>query len=109
MLYAIAGMPLFLAGLAGLGKTISAKMSHICSKIFTRLSFQPSFHAAACYKLLFCSLGGGIVWLVIPAWLIAMVEGWSYLDAFYHVFITVSTIGFGDIIPGEILGRAAGS
>lgn len=27
-------------------------------------------------------------------------ENWSYTDAIYFVFITISTIGFGDLIPG---------
>jgi hypothetical protein len=28
-------------------------------------------------------------------------EGWSYVTGSYFCFITLSTIGFGDIVPGE--------
>lgn len=28
-------------------------------------------------------------------------EGWGYLDGSYFCFITLSTIGFGDMVPGE--------
>ena len=28
-------------------------------------------------------------------------EGWGYLEGFYFSFITLSTIGFGDMVPGD--------
>ncbi|VDN08815.1 unnamed protein product [Dibothriocephalus latus] len=43
--------------------------------------------------LFFLYLFGGAV--IFSHW-----ENWSFTDATYFVFITISTIGFGDLIPG---------
>ncbi|GAB4241894.1 MAG: potassium channel family protein [Ekhidna sp.] len=40
---------------------------------------------------------GGI--LILGTFVYHRLEGWSYLDAFYFSFITLTTIGFGDFAP----------
>ncbi|XP_071948520.1 potassium channel subfamily K member 6-like [Antedon mediterranea] len=38
----------------------------------------------------------------LGAWIFSSLEkSWSFFDGFYFSFITVSTIGFGDLVPGE--------
>ena len=34
------------------------------------------------------------------------VEGWSYLDSLYFVFVTLVTVGYGDFTPQTSLGKA---
>jgi len=38
--------------------------------------------------------------------LIGFIEGWSVGDAIYFTFVTGLTIGYGDIVPRQALGRA---
>lgn len=44
---------------------------------------------------------GSLLFLVIPPLLFSYVEGWTFGEAFYFAFITLSTIGFGDYVVGE--------
>lgn len=40
-----------------------------------------------------------IVLIFLPSCLFTYFEGWTYSDAVYYSFVTLSTIGFGDFIP----------
>jgi voltage-gated potassium channel len=44
------------------------------------------------------SLGGAILWLGV---MVGRREGWSRLDTIYWSFITVTTVGYGDLRPAD--------
>ncbi|XP_068108111.1 potassium channel subfamily K member 1-like [Hyperolius riggenbachi] len=47
-----------------------------------------------------------LLFFFIPAMIFDAVEGnWSYVDTMYFCFISLSTIGLGDYVPGEQIGQ----
>jgi uncharacterized membrane protein (DUF106 family) len=40
-----------------------------------------------------------VIIILIGAWLYRWLEGWNWLDSFYFVVITLTTIGYGDFTP----------
>lgn len=55
-----------------------------------------SFLADKEYRDLLLTVG---LILIVGTLVYHQLEGWSYLDAFYFSFITLTTIGFGDFAP----------
>ncbi|KAK9478923.1 hypothetical protein V1514DRAFT_347174 [Lipomyces japonicus] len=49
---------------------------------------------------------GIVIWLAGGAGMFARIEGWTYANALYYCDVTVLTIGFGDFVPTQALGRA---
>ena len=35
------------------------------------------------------------------------VEGWSWLDSYFFTVVTISTVGYGELVPGTAVGKIA--
>jgi len=44
---------------------------------------------------------GFVIFLILPSFAFMHFESWSYAESFYYAFVTLSTIGFGDIVAGN--------
>ncbi|XP_072941938.1 TWiK family of potassium channels protein 7 [Epargyreus clarus] len=104
MIYALVGIPLTLTVIADLGRVFATVVSVIakqlptmpkcCSRIYeANPAGQRSLYALWAVGFLFVYLSAG-------AGLFKMWEDdWSFYDGFYFCFITMTTIGFGDLVP----------
>lgn len=95
--YALLGIPL-----AGL--TLASTSDYLSSHLLTlyrrqRRSRGGDAPAAAVAVAAAAFLVPGLALLLFaPAAVFAAVESWSYVDAFYYSFVTLTTIGFGDLV-----------
>lgn len=45
---------------------------------------------------------GFTFFIFVPSIVISAFEGWSYYEAVYFSFVTLTTIGFGDYVAGKV-------
>eukprot|EP01013_Petalomonas_cantuscygni_P030911 TRINITY_DN57000_c0_g1_i1.p1 TRINITY_DN57000_c0_g1~~TRINITY_DN57000_c0_g1_i1.p1 ORF type:complete len:403 (-),score=39.95 TRINITY_DN57000_c0_g1_i1:97-1305(-) len=93
ILFACIGIPISAWALTLLVEPVSACLSYILAQ--SRRNRWPKLTLAA---LLFTTL---LFVLLAAGGVFAALEDWSYSSAVYFTFITVTTIGFGDIAPSN--------
>ena len=104
IVYALIGIPLTLMLLAVVGNQIVKCLNDACAWLVGRIR---QYHSGYLYE----DSGAVIsapVWIALPMiffFLAAMssmycaLEGWDFGTALYFIFITFTTIGFGDVVP----------
>eukprot|EP00794_Sanderia_malayensis_P006361 gene6361-7089_t len=107
VVYAIFGIPLTLILLAIVGKILAKYINELCGLIVQSLrryfcadytydstDGETDLNAPVWLAMLFITL-----FLILDAVVFVFMEDWSFGTSLYFVFITLTTIGFGDFVP----------
>ncbi|KAL4630625.1 potassium channel subfamily K member 5-like [Arapaima gigas] len=95
--YGLFGIPLCLTWISELGKFFGSRAKRFGQFLLKRgLSLRKAQFACTAIFLLW----GLVVHLVVPPFVFMCQEGWSYVEGLYFSFVTLTTIGFGDLVTG---------
>nr|KAG5700869.1 hypothetical protein BaRGS_012276 [Batillaria attramentaria] len=102
VIYAVIGIPLTLILFTALVERILIPVKAFLYFLFRRLGhLYKAFHIQLLHLVVVVS-ALIIFFMLIPAGIYTALEPtWNYLDAFYYCFISLTTIGLGDYIPGD--------
>ncbi|KAM4723528.1 potassium channel subfamily K member 17-like [Anableps anableps] len=93
--FALFGIPLNMVILNRVGKYMLALERNV-SDFLEGKSGQKGY--TRFFVHLFCCICGTVLFFIVPMLLFQQHEGWTYSQAIYYCFITLSTIGFGDFV-----------
>ena len=99
IVHALIGIPICGILLSALGDQFKKFKDKTLQKAYGK--FKEQWQRKA-FNIFFIFGLGMLFFVVIPAAIFRAIEGWSYHDAWYYSFITLTTIGFGDFVVGKI-------
>ncbi|KAK2825893.1 hypothetical protein Q5P01_020107 [Channa striata] len=95
--YGLFGVPLCLTWISELGKFFGGRAKHL-GQYLTKKGFSLRKAQFTCTAIFI--FWGVLVHLVIPPFVFMSQEGWTYIEGLYFSFVTLTTIGFGDLVAG---------
>ncbi|KAM7376601.1 hypothetical protein PAMP_006324 [Pampus punctatissimus] len=95
--YGLFGVPLCLTWISELGKFFGGRAKHL-GQYLTKKGFSLRKAQFTCTAIFL--LWGVLVHLVLPPFVFMSQEGWTYVEGLYFSFVTLTTIGFGDLVAG---------
>ncbi|VDO03268.1 unnamed protein product [Rodentolepis nana] len=96
MVYALPGIPLCLVMFQSIGERINTLITRLLRRLISLLRCKNQTVSQS--HLIFVSANVVTIVVTAGAAVFAEYENWPYLDALYYCFITLTTIGFGDIV-----------
>lgn len=102
MVFAVFGIPMTAIMLTAIVERLLQLADYIekylCSKCTVR-GVPPAYLRCLHLSLIMC--GAIVLVIIIPAIFFMLLEDWSYFEALYFCFISLTTIGLGDFVPGD--------
>lgn len=102
MVFAVFGIPMTAIMLTAIVERLLQFTDYLekfmCSTCTVR-GVPPAYLRFVHLSLIMC--GAIILVIVIPAIFFMFLEDWSYFEALYFCFISLTTIGLGDFVPGD--------
>ncbi|KAK2500246.1 hypothetical protein MC885_017249 [Smutsia gigantea] len=103
--FALLGVPATMLLLTASAQRLSLLLTHVpLSWLSLRWGWDPR-QVARWHLVALLAVVMTLCFLVPAAVFAHLEEDWSFLDAFYFCFISLSTIGLGDYVPGEAPGQ----
>ncbi|KAK0040427.1 two pore potassium channel protein sup-9, partial [Biomphalaria glabrata] len=96
MFYALSGIPLCIVMFQSVGERLNTFVTFLVKHI--RKCFRMKSTEVMQTHLIFIAMNLSTIVLVSGAAIFSHFEGWTYIDSFYYCFITLTTIGFGDLV-----------
>lgn len=104
--YALVGIPMFGILLAGVSDHMGTVLRQAVGKIETLfLKRKVQQTTVRVISGVLSILIGCLIFLAVPTLVFHEVEEWTFIESLYFVVITLTTVGFGDFVPG---GREGG-
>ncbi|XP_077175143.1 potassium channel, subfamily K, member 16-like [Paroedura picta] len=98
VVFSLFGIPLNIVFLHHIGKMLSLLCERLAKCLFRKGVKKKTTRFLT---LLFFLVMGILVFICVPSAIFQVMEDWTYGEAIYFAFITLSTIGFGDYIIGR--------
>lgn len=101
IIYILIGIPISLIMFQSVGERLNGFLKYTIKqiKLINFRFFQFKYHSVSNKDLIIAELMLTSILVLTASYIFSIYEGWSYFDAIYYSFITLTTIGFGDFVP----------
>lgn len=101
IIYILIGIPISLIMFQSVGERLNGFLKYTIKqiKLINFRFFKFKYHNVSNKDLIIAELMLTSILVLTASYIFSIYEGWSYFDAIYYSFITLTTIGFGDFVP----------